>query len=80
MMLRTKVIATGSALADLIPDRLSEFLLICFAVAGVLTLIRLLGWYNWSWFWTTSPAWLPVFLLGCLFSLSVIAAWCDEQG
>lgn len=37
----------------------------------VFLVLKLTGNINWSWWWVTSPLWIPIALLGSIFILAV---------
>jgi len=38
----------------------------------IFLVLKLTGHIDWSWWWVTSPIWIPVILLGLLFIVLII--------
>ena len=44
----------------------------------VFLVLKLTNHIDWSWWWVTSPLWIPVVLVASVFLIGILFAWLDS--
>jgi inner membrane protein involved in colicin E2 resistance len=44
----------------------------------VFLVLKLTDHIDWSWWWVTSPLWIPVALVASVFLIGILFAWLDS--
>lgn len=56
---------------------LFDILLVCIGVFLVLMVLRLVSVLAWSWWWVTSPLWIPALVLIALFLTDAVLLYIE---